>query len=169
MVLTSSHDYHPASTLSFSTVCLQVVFRLRVVTYFSSGIVEHPWKSPHERKGDTRWGERKMRDYRLNFLSPHHVSPFLTWVDFHTCSRFTRSTIPEEKWGTIHSLGGFWSFSSSFSFWWPIHCYVAVAVWSCLSICPKSRNLGDIWRILRGGTKIWILFSSGKTMFYERA
>ena len=25
-----------------------------------------------------------------------------------------------------------------------------------------------IWRILHGGAKIWILFSSGKTIFYER-
>ena len=43
--------------------------RLRVVPHFSSRIVkpakrECAWKSPHARKGDTRWGERKMRDYR---------------------------------------------------------------------------------------------------------
>ena len=43
--------------------------RLQVVPHFSSGIVkrakrEHAWKSPHARKGDTRQGERKMRDYR---------------------------------------------------------------------------------------------------------
>ena len=43
--------------------------RLRVVPHFSSGIVgrakrERAWKSPHARKGDTRRGERKMRDYR---------------------------------------------------------------------------------------------------------
>ena len=42
--------------------------RLRVVPHFSSGIVERAkreraWKSPHARKGDTRRGERKMRDY----------------------------------------------------------------------------------------------------------
>ena len=48
---------------------LHLVHRLRVVPHFSSGIVgrakrEHAWKSPHERKGDTRRGERKMRDYR---------------------------------------------------------------------------------------------------------
>ena len=43
--------------------------RLRVVPHFSSGIVERAkrertWKSPHARKGNTRRGERKMRDYR---------------------------------------------------------------------------------------------------------
>ena len=43
--------------------------RPRVVPHFSSGIVERGkckrlWKSPHTRKGDARWGERKMRDYR---------------------------------------------------------------------------------------------------------
>ena len=43
--------------------------RLRVVPHFSSEIVEQAkreraWKSPHARKGDTRRGERKMRDYR---------------------------------------------------------------------------------------------------------
>ena len=48
---------------------LHLVHRLRVVPHFSSGIVgrakrEHAWKSPHERKGDTRRGERKMRDCR---------------------------------------------------------------------------------------------------------
>ena len=32
------------------------------------------------------------------------VSRFLAWGDFHARSRFTRSTIPEEKWGTTRSL-----------------------------------------------------------------
>ena len=32
------------------------------------------------------------------------VSPFLAWGDFHVRSRFARSTIPEEKWGTTRSL-----------------------------------------------------------------
>ena len=39
------------------------------------------------------------------FLSPRRVSPFLAWGDFHARSRFARSTIPEEKWGTTRSLG----------------------------------------------------------------
>ena len=33
------------------------------------------------------------------------MSPFLAWGDFHARSRFARSTIPEEKWGTTSSLG----------------------------------------------------------------
>ena len=31
------------------------------------------------------------------------MSPFLAWGDFQARSRFTRSTIPEEKWRTTHS------------------------------------------------------------------
>ena len=47
----------------------QQLFRLWVVPLFSSGIVERAklkcaWKSPQARKGDTRQGKRKMRDYR---------------------------------------------------------------------------------------------------------
>ena len=43
--------------------------RLRVVPHFPSGIVERTkleraWKSPHARKGDTRWGERKIGNLR---------------------------------------------------------------------------------------------------------
>ena len=32
------------------------------------------------------------------------VSPFLAWGDFHARSRFARSAILEEKWGTTRSL-----------------------------------------------------------------
>ena len=41
-------------------------------------------KITHTRKGNTCWGEWKMRDYRqsLIFLSPRRVSPFLAWVIF---------------------------------------------------------------------------------------
>ena len=39
-------------------------------------------------------------------LSSRRVSPFLAWGDFHARSRFARSTIPEEKWGTTRSLKG---------------------------------------------------------------
>ena len=39
-----------------------------------------------------------------NILCPCRVSPFLAWGDFHARSRFARSTIPEEKWGTTRSL-----------------------------------------------------------------
>ena len=38
------------------------------------------------------------------FLSPRRVSTFLAWGDFHVRSRFPRSTVPEEKWGTTRSL-----------------------------------------------------------------
>ena len=31
-------------------------------------------------------------------------APFLAWGDFYARSRFARSTIPEEKWGTTRSL-----------------------------------------------------------------
>ena len=41
---------------------------------------------------------------KLIFLSPRRVSPFLAWGDFLERSRFARSTIPEEKWGTTRSL-----------------------------------------------------------------
>ena len=43
--------------------------------------------------------------YRLRVV-PHFssVSPFLAWGDFHAPSRFARSTIPEEKWGTTRGL-----------------------------------------------------------------
>ena len=37
------------------------------------------------------------------FYPPDGVSPFLLWGDFHACSRFARSTIPEEKWWTTRS------------------------------------------------------------------
>ena len=32
------------------------------------------------------------------------MSPFLAWGDFHVRSRFARSTVPEEKWGTTRSV-----------------------------------------------------------------
>ena len=46
--------------------------------------------------------ERKIKE--VIFLSPRRVSPFLAWGDFHERSRFARSTIPEENWGTTRSL-----------------------------------------------------------------
>ena len=45
-----------------------------------------------------------LRKNGLIFLSPAACRPFLAWVDFHARSRFARSTIPEEKWGTTRSL-----------------------------------------------------------------
>ena len=76
--------------------------RLRVVPHFSSGIVERAkrdraWKSPHARKGDTRRGEREMRDYRqspsfwsftaewfwsVKFVSPSKSIKSIPWDSF---------------------------------------------------------------------------------------
>ena len=39
-----------------------------------------------------------------NASARENQSPFLAWGDFHARSLFARSTIPEEKWGTIRSL-----------------------------------------------------------------
>ena len=89
-----------------------VLARLRIIPYLSSGIVERAkrkraWKSPYARKGDMRRGEKKMIFFI--FLSPGRVSPFLAYGDFLARSRFARSTIPADKWGTTRSLG--------FSYW----------------------------------------------------
>ena len=64
--------------------------RLRVVPHFSSGMVERAKASARE--------NHPMREEATR------VSPFLAWGDFHARSRFARSTIPEEKWGTTRSL-----------------------------------------------------------------
>ena len=48
-----------------------------------------------------------LRPHRFHVpgaLSPRRVSPLLAWGDFYARSRFARSTIPEEKWGTTRSL-----------------------------------------------------------------
>ena len=68
---------------------IRLFFRLRVVPRLSSKTVERAkreraWKSPHPRKDDTRLG--------------------LAWGAFHARSRFARSTITEEKWGTTRLL-----------------------------------------------------------------
>ena len=65
--------------------------RLQVVPHFSSGIVERAkcecaWKSPHMRKGNTRRGERKMRD-------PHFFSLLVMCRLFLRGVIFTRANI----------------------------------------------------------------------------
>ena len=70
--------------------CLMFTSRLRVVSHFSSGILERAkrkraCKSPHTRKA-------------------RRGGPFLAWGDFHARSPFARSTIPEDKWGKTRSL-----------------------------------------------------------------
>ena len=67
----------------------QFTVRLRVVPHFSSGIVE---RAKRERVKITSREKRR------------HAAPFLAWGDSHARSRFARSTIPEEKWGTTRSL-----------------------------------------------------------------
>ena len=73
-----------------------------------------------------------MRDYRTKpkLLTFHScVSPFLAWGDFHARSRFARSTIPEEKWGTTCSL--------SFRFPMPIE---RAAVWQLYQVTAKGQQ-----------------------------
>ena len=79
-------------------------YRLRVVPHFSSGVEErakrgHAWKFTSREKRRHAAGRGKKKSF-LIFLSPRRVSPFLAWGYFHSRSRFARSTIPEEKWGT---------------------------------------------------------------------
>ena len=65
-----------------------------------SGVLTgYPTTSPHP-QGKAPWGR--------GWLSTRRVSPFLdlsrVGSDFYARSRFARSTIPEEKWGTTRSL-----------------------------------------------------------------
>ena len=46
---------------------------------------------------------REKRRHENFSLFPPRL-PFLAWDDFHARSRFARSTIPEDKWGTTRSL-----------------------------------------------------------------
>ena len=64
--------------------------------------------------------KRENSPHARIFLSPRRVSPFLAWGDFHACSRFARSTIPEEKWGLLVL-------------------YVAL-VWKRMQQIPTTRN-----------------------------
>ena len=51
-----------------------------------------------------KWMENDYPGERSLLIDLDGVSPFLAWGDFHALSRFARSTIPEEKWGTTRSL-----------------------------------------------------------------
>ena len=73
-----------------------------VVPHLSSGIVERAKSERARENHSTR--EKATRGGDHIFLSSRHVSPFLAWGDFHARSRFARSTIPEDKWGTTRSL-----------------------------------------------------------------
>ena len=48
----------------------------------------------------------KINPREKSHFSLPTASPFLAWGDVHARPRFTRSTIPEEKWGTTRSLAG---------------------------------------------------------------
>ena len=68
----------------YKRVFAMAEFRLRVVPHFSSGIVErvkrkHAWKSPHARKGYTRWGERRMRVSHFSLSLPHVTFSRIGW------------------------------------------------------------------------------------------
>ena len=52
------------------------------------------------REGSKAWALSVVPHFSLSC----RVSPFLAWGDFHSHSRFVRSTISEEKWGTTRSL-----------------------------------------------------------------
>ena len=51
---------------------------------------------------DSRAYETRARVKITTREKTRSVSPFLARGDFHARSRFARSTIPEEKWGTNH-------------------------------------------------------------------
>ena len=55
------------------------------------------------------WEQRiSSKAWALSVVTHFSLSPprldFLAWGDFHARSRFARSAIPEEKWGTTRSL-----------------------------------------------------------------
>ena len=54
---------------------------------------------------DSRASETRARAK----ITPPRVAFSRVGGDFHARSRFARSTIPEEKWGTTRSLTGIWS------------------------------------------------------------
>ena len=85
--------YRLRRSCDWAGVHVQLSSRLRVVPHLSSGIVE--------RERETR---ARVKITPREKVTPRRVSPFLAWGDFHARSRFARSTIPEEKWGTTRSL-----------------------------------------------------------------
>ena len=65
-------------------------------------------------------------------LSLRRVSPFLAWGDFHARSRFARSTISEEKWGTTRSLNESYCRNSTFMWFFFIMLYKVVLTFESL-------------------------------------
>ena len=75
------------------------------------------------------------------------MSPFLAWGDFHARSRFARSTIPEEKWGTTRSLTTPWNYNKTRLLKLNISDILTLNFLLCASDliipwCPNSRNHG---------------------------
>ena len=68
------------------------------------------------------------------------MSPFLAWGDFHARSRFARSTIPEEKWGTTRSLEWL-SFTNSLAAFSPQFMFTGQS-FRLKGILPKWGKLG---------------------------
>ena len=109
------------------------------IRFFSSRILKQiaklAWRHCRliQEAGNLARNSRVKITPREKFLSPCRVSPFLAWGDFHVRSRFARSTIPEEKWGTTRSLAPLWlltgcsAYRSSNSFF----------LWTfvCISVC----------------------------------
>ena len=59
----------------------------------------------HYKKSYMKYIISRRRDAAVSFWCHFSLSPpnlaFLVWGDLHACSRFARSTIPEEKWGLL--------------------------------------------------------------------
>ena len=53
-----------------------------------------------ETRGRVKITPREKGETRHFSLSPPRLA-FLAWGDFHACSRFARSTIPEGEWGRL--------------------------------------------------------------------
>ena len=73
----------------------------------------HQWRNTKDWKDTEQYPHLNTKANKQYFLQHQEtplfslssrVSSFLAWGDFHARSRFIRSTIPEEKWGTTHSL-----------------------------------------------------------------
>ena len=76
---------------SLTFICTQNVAHTHLPRLGASRLWVVPHCSSGTRENHPMW--------ELPALSPLHLT-FLAWDDFHVCSRFACSTIPEEKWGT---------------------------------------------------------------------
>ena len=74
------------------------------------------WRRSRVPKNGSRDEAVTISPYCTGYHQQHSggVSPFLVWGDFHARSRFARSTIPKDKWGTTRSLN---MLNVGFKFW----------------------------------------------------